>query len=271
MLTAVRGRGRLRSESAFTLVELLVALAAGVVVVMGAMSFLVVVMHQSQRTFTRIDATRQARTALANIENELHSACVAGQSPIAGVTSGGTTESDASDLVFLSYTGTATNPTPTWHHITFNSVAGTLTDTTYAVAGTGPDWTIGAQQTTTTLLNDVSAQSGTPVFQYYRYEAEYTDSSGNVYWTIPDGIDVVPISGATLSDPLNAGAALTATNAAQVVEVVVNLVVGSSFSNPLKNATGISDPVRDAISLRLTTPPDYVPAGATAQGYGPCA
>ena len=40
---------------------------------------MIVTLRQTQRTFTKVDATRQARTALATIENELHSACVNGR------------------------------------------------------------------------------------------------------------------------------------------------------------------------------------------------
>jgi prepilin-type N-terminal cleavage/methylation domain-containing protein len=273
MLTAVRTRlGTARpAEHGFTLVELLVSMAAGLVVLFGLVSIMIVTLHQTQRTFTTVDATRRARTALANIENELHSACIAGQAPIEGVTAGGVTESDASDLVFLSYFGDVANPTPIWHQLTFNSTAGTLIDTTYNVTGTAPDWTQGTLIARTTLLTNVSQLGTTPVFQYYAYTAEYTDSAGNVYWIIPDGTNAVPITGTVpASAPLSTSSGLSASDAGNTVEVVINMSVGASGGLSNTSLTAVNDPVTDSISLRLTTPPDYVQSGATQAGYGPC-
>jgi len=275
MLTALRSRlgTRARDENGITLVELVVSMAAGVVVLIGLSSIMVVTLHQTQRTFTTVDATRQARTALATIENELHSACVAGQAPIEGVTAGGVTESDANNLVFLSFFGTAANPTPIWHQLAFNSAAGTLIDSTYTVTGTSPDWTQGSLITNTTLLTNVARLSATtPVFQYYAYTPEYTDSAGNVYWIIPDGTNAVPITGTIpTATSLSTSSGLAAADAGNTVEVVINMSVGATSEDLNSSAlTSVNDPVTDSISLRLTTPPDYVPSGASVAGYGPC-
>jgi len=274
MLTALRSRldTLRRAEHGFTLVELLVSMAAGLVVLFGLVSIMIVTLHQTQRTFTTVDATRRARTALANIENDLHSACVAGQAPIQGVTTGGVTESDANNLVFLSYFGDVANPTPIWHQLTFNSTTGTLVDNTYTVTGTGPDWTQGTLIARTTLLTNVTRLGTTPLFQYYAYTAEYTDSSGNVYWIIPDGTNAVPITGTVpASAPLSTSSGLAASDAGNTVEVVINMSVGAG-SGGLNNSslTATNEPVTDSMSLRLTTPPDYVPSGSSQAGYGPC-
>lgn len=254
-------------EAGFTLVELLVAMAAGIAVLMGLISVLIFTLHQTQRTFTKVDATRRARTALAGIENQLHSACVAG--PAGAPIQGGST---ADSLVFLSFYGTAASPTPIWHQLTFNSTTSTLTDSSYNVAGTGPNWTQGTLVSTQTVLTNVTRQASIPVFQYFAYQPEYTDAAGDVFWTIPDGGNTVPVTGATLpAAPLPTASGLSAANADSVVEVLVNVLVGassSSLNNP--TLTAVSDPVTDAVSLRTTTPPNQVQAGTTAQGYGPC-
>jgi Tfp pilus assembly protein PilW len=266
MLSDLRHPRRLRSQGGFTLVELLVAMAAGIAVLFALSTLMIVTLHQSQRTFTRVDATRQARTALANIENELHSACVGAAAPIQG-------GSTADNLIFLSFTGTAANPTPVWHQLTFNSSAQTLTDSSYNVGGTAPAWTRGTPITTKTLLVNVARQPGsTPVFQYFAYTAEYTDSVGDVYWTIPDGSNTMPVTGAALPPAaLPATSGLSSANAANVVEVLINLQVGAT-TNSLTRATlaGSSIPVTDSVSLRLTTPPNEVDTGGSAQGYAPC-
>jgi prepilin-type N-terminal cleavage/methylation domain-containing protein len=269
-----RLHSRLDSEAGFTLVELLVAMTAGLVVMMGLVSIIVVTVHQTQRTFTSVDATRRARTALAGLENELHSGCVNGTPPIQ-------TGSDPNNLSFISYYGTSASPQPIWHRLTFS--AGTLTDSTYNVTGSSPDFTQGTliPGGTTTVLTNVAPQSGTPVFQYYTYTlvAGYTDSKLNIFYMIADGSTIQPgTTSLTPSSPLSATGGLSDASANTVVEVVVNLLVGASSANlngPTSHAG--DDPVTDTISLRLTTPPDFVPAGtfvapgAVPVGYGPCA
>lgn len=263
-----RAGARIRSQPGFTLVEMLVALACSTIVLIGLSTVLIFTLQQTQRTFTKVDASRQARMGLATIENELHSACVNGDPPIqAGST--------ATSLEFLSYYGSAANPTPVWHVIALNS--GTLTDTTYTAtyngSGTGADWTQGAAPIqTTTLLTNVAQNGSTPVFQYYAYAPDGGDSSGDTYWIIPDGTSLPPGgTGTPPNTPLSTTAGLSQSDALNTVEVVINLLVGAtanSLSNP--SLTGVDAPVTDSISLRLTTPPDVVMAGAAATGYGPC-
>jgi hypothetical protein len=266
---------RLRSEDGFTLAELSVSMAAAVVVLIGLMTIMVVTLHQSQRTFTKVDATRQARTALGTIENELHSACLNGPQSIP-IQAGST----GTSLTFLSYYGNNVNPTPTWHVLTFSGT--TLTDASYTAvpnpaydgSGTNAQYLPGAGPTTTTLLTNVYQQKQgaqtLPVFQYFAYAQAGTDSSGDTYMVIPDGTDeapgsTTPVTTSALTTPL------AQTDADNTVEVRINLLVGPTsekLNNPL--LTTLRDPVTDSISLRLTTPPDYVAKGATANGYGPC-
>ena len=250
---------------------------AGVVVIGALFMIMIVTLRQTQRTFTKVDASRRARTVLSNIENELHSACVDGGtdgSPaIEGVTNN-VVESDANNLVSLTFYGTSATPKPTWHQITFNAAAGTLTETVYQVNGTAPDWTLGSlTQNTTTLLTNVSQQTllgnTVPVFQYYAY-AQYADASGNQYMIIPDGTNLTT-SGSTPNSPLLTTAGLSSSDATNTVEVLITLNVGASAGRDLASGNNTLDaPVSDAISLRLTTPPNYLAAGITTDQYGPC-
>jgi Tfp pilus assembly protein PilW len=279
-MTVLMRRESLRSrpEEGFTLIELVVAMAAGLIVLFALTTIMIVSLHQTQRTFTKVDATRQARTAMATVENELHSACVNGgvngDQPIQ-------TGSDVNNLVFIGYVGTSANPTPVWHQLTFHpgtGTAGTLTDTTYAVTGSAPNWARAATPapTTTTLLTNVAQVGTTPVFQYYAYQSVYTDpTTQNVFWIIPDGSNPNPGSPAATppNTPLSAaaGTGLSTGAADTTVEVVVSLLVGATAEN-LNNPSlhSLDDAVTDTVSLRFTTPPDYSPPGASATGYGPC-
>lgn len=265
---AHRVRGRAARDGGFTLVELVVAMAVGIVVLFALSAVMIVALHQSQRTFTRIDATRQARTALAKIENELHSACLVG-SPLTERGADPPIEAGSdSDLVnFLNYEGAAASPTPVWHELSLTG--GNLVDTTYNVTGTSPTWAQGSKLTSTTLVSNTSTQPGVPAFRYYAYQ-RYTDSSGNPYWMVPDGTNAVPgTTGPAPNAPLTAP--LAASDADDVVEVVINLLVGASSQNLNDpSLSGAATPVTDSISLRITTPPDSG-SGAGASQYGPCA
>jgi len=53
---------RLRSERGFTLVELLVAMVAGIVVLMAGLTILDVTMDQTTRSFSMVDATNGRRS-----------------------------------------------------------------------------------------------------------------------------------------------------------------------------------------------------------------
>ena len=273
MLSAV---DTVRAQAGFTLVELLVAMAAGILVMVGATTILFATTNQTQRTFTRIDATRQARTAFGYIENELHSACVNGSPPIEGVAADGTVESDANDLDFLSYTGNAANPTPVWHQLSYSATLGTLTDTsynaTYTPSQTGNDWTRGSSIATNIVLSNLPQQpSGSPVFQYFAYESVGT-TGGNTYYAIPDGSNVSPLTGTTITAaPLDPAVALTAADANTTVEVIISLLVGPSSENIASSSlTSVDDSVTDSISLRLTTPPNYSSGSSSSGQYAPC-
>ncbi len=256
------------SERGFTLVELLVATAAGIVVLSGLVAIMTTTLHQQQVTFSKIDVTRRARVAFATIENELHSGCVDGSPPVQ-------VGSTPTKLMFLSYYGNLARPTPVWHEL--NVTSGTLTDTTYNVTvGTthpGPAWVKTGLGTTKTLLTNVTAQGSTDIFQYYAYQAQATPVvNGNVFWIIPDGTNLPPGgTGTPPNNPLSASSGLIQTDADSTVEVLISLKANPAVTNASNSglqSTGA--PVTDAISLRLTTPPDYAPQGSGNAGFGPC-
>ncbi len=278
-MTALLGKisARLRRQEGFTLVELLAAMAAGLVVVGGLVTVLSVTLQQTTNTFTRVDATEHARIALSNIEDELHSAClVDGVTPIEGGAQG-SQDSDANDLVFVSQYGTAANPTPVEHKITYSPSKGTLTDYTYSVSGAGSDptkWVFASTPTNASgklLLNHVGqiqTPHVAPVFQYFAYEP-YTDQNGDQAMMIMDGSATVPgTSSLPNPDPLATASGLSQTDAASTAEVIINLLVGAEGGNfENTNLTSASDPVTDSIVLRFTPPAD---ATGSTSNFGPC-
>jgi prepilin-type N-terminal cleavage/methylation domain-containing protein len=276
MVRRTRPRTSLRCERGFTLVELLVAMALGIVVVSAVITTLNVTMAEATRTFTMIDATQRARPTLAKLQSELASACLT--SGITPIEAGST----ANSLIFLSAFGNAAQPTPIEHDITFSSSSGNLTDAVYAVTGgSAPDWTFSSTPyATTTLLTAVSQSGTTPVFQYFAYQQApngsggyYTDGAGNPYMMLLDGTSSVPgtspaviPAASPLSDALPSG--LSAVNAQAAAEVMITMRIGAS-GGPDENTTisGASLNVTDSIVLRLTPPPNNAESGAT---FGPC-
>lgn len=273
---------RLRQQDGFTLVELLAAMAAGMVVLAGLVTVISVALQQTTYTFTRVDATERARTVLTHIEDELHSACIVNDvTPIQGGAQS-SQDSDANNLVFVSQFGTSATPTPVEHKITYDPVKRTLTEYTYTVSNGTSDpskWvfsstpTIAAGKlllTNTSLIPIPNTSNFKPAFQYFAYEP-YTDVNGNQAMMILDGSATVPGTTALPNpDPLPVTpTGLSPANAASTAEVMINLLVGAQGGNfENTNLSGASDPVTDSIVLRFTPPAN---AAGSSTNFGPCA
>ncbi len=263
MLSAQLHHGlALESEQGFSLIELLVAILAGIVVLIALFNLQIVTLHQTTRVFTKVDATQHARVAIEDLENELHSACITDNvTPIQAGSTGST-------LLFVSQEGNGTTLTPVEHQIAFNSSTQTLTDTTYAETGQTtnssgvPVYTFsGTPSTTRTLLTNVQQSGSTPVFQYYAYQVPtnssgtpYTDASGNDYEMLLDGTSEVPgTSIIPTPQPLSVIPSLSSANAAVAAEVVTTVTVGASgTTGENSNDSDSSDTVSDGVVLRLT-------------------
>jgi type II secretory pathway pseudopilin PulG len=271
---------RLRQADGFTLVELLAAMAAGMVVLAGLVTVISVTLRQTSYTFTRVDATERARGAINHIEDELHSAClVNGVTPIESGGQGSQV-SNANSLVFVSQYGTSASPTPVEHKITYDPVKHTLTEYTYTVSGGGDptQWVFASSPTASAgrlLLTNTSqipipnTSNLVPVFQYFAYEP-YTDANGDQAEMLMDGSATVPgTTNLPNPDPLSTSSGLSQTDAASTAEVIVNLVVGAGgHGMENTNLSGASAPVTDSIVLRFTPPPN---ASGSSTDFRPCA
>ncbi len=216
----MRARVDLADQRGTTLIEMLVALASGLVVVSALTALIITTMHGSARVSARVDATQRARIALTRVMEQLHSSCVAPEvAPIQKKSTG-------NSLEFIHQTGSAVSPVPI---ISVISLSGsTLSQQDYSVTGTAPNWApstaIGGPRTLLTNVSPTAPSSS--IFNYYRY-------SGGTISTTP------------LATPLEAEAALT-------VEVHAALTA-APLSTPVKD-TGSSASVQDSTTLRLTPP-----------------
>jgi hypothetical protein len=218
----------LRDERGMTLVELLVATTAGVVVMTGVVLTMIVTMRETNRVSSHVEANQNARIAMTKIINQLHSACVAPQITPVQEDSTGTT------LSFLHQSGSAVAPTPVLSRISLTGT--TLSQSDYQVTGgAAPIWTFATiPSSTVQLMTGVSAISATvPIFTYFAY------SNGQV-------------SATPLTTPLGANA----TNA-----VKVNVAFQAAPSRIVVGDANAETEIQNSALLRLT-PPGYSSASA---------
>jgi Tfp pilus assembly protein PilW len=181
-------RDAARSELGFTLVELLVAMAMGVIVIGATMAILTVSLHQSSLLTDRVQADQTSRTTMTKIVDALHSSCLApGFTPVQK-------ESTASKLIFVNaYSSLAAIPTATEnagegayrHELEFvpgTNSNGKFVDKAYPSTSVSswPEIAFSNTASKTTALGEhlTQAESGA-VFQYYRYAEKSSAASEN--------------------------------------------------------------------------------------------
>lgn len=217
MMTRLR-----RDERGFTLVEMLVATAMGMVVILIISFLAVLTLRESSRVEGRVNATQDGRIVMYEIMDDLHSACIAPQ--IAPIQAGST----GSSLNFIHQRGIAVAPTPVLSKVTLTG--NSLTEANFAnTGGAAPNWTFATTASTTkTLDNGVSAQSvSVPIFRYYAYSG-----------------------GAVSATPLTVP--LSATDAARTVQVTVTMIVAPGTASVVDANGAVT--VQDTAFLRFTSP-----------------
>jgi type II secretory pathway pseudopilin PulG len=276
----------LADERGFTLVELLVIMATGLVVFSALFAVLDVTLRQTNRIVSQVDATQQARTAMAKIEQELQSSCVGGFA--APIQEG----SNGDSLIFISGSGSSATVVPVWNEITYtpNGTRGTLTHSQYATTGTASDPAPSTLLRTDTLLGRVSPDGSTPIFEYFAYETPssgstpYLDPSGNEYrmllldnqTELPSGatLDGSPAGGTVpansplaLTSPLDDQSVASDPNRAAAVFITLN-VYPDRGSDVDPDAFGAAGVVTDLAVMRLTPVANHA---GDSQNVSPCA
>jgi prepilin-type N-terminal cleavage/methylation domain-containing protein len=212
---------QLRGEHGFTLIESLVAMAAGLVVAAGMLAVLQVSLNQNQRITDQLQANRAGRTALTYVLDQLHSSCTGSgstaiQAPATTPTSplAGT---GAANLWFISAYSSSSSQNAAIQSVALHDInwastgtsntgetLGTLTDyswnstnTTNAVPPLTP-WTFNsvlspatasAKRVLATRVVQITEPS-TPIFSYSKYDTNSADAANGKYGTlqpIPSG------------------------------------------------------------------------------------
>ncbi len=207
-------------EDGYTLIELMTAMTAGLIVFAGLTLVIIATMHHSTRTQNRVHATQEARLVVQQIVTEMHSACVAAEVAPVQPNSG------ANAIAYVYQTGSGAALTPVLHEVILSGT--TLNMLTYpATSGSTPSWTFSntASATKTLMTNVAPVETGAPVFSYYAYGS----------------------SGVVSSTPLTTP--LSATDAAKTVQVNVALKVNAR--NPDTNGGAI---LQNQAFLRFSPP-----------------
>jgi Tfp pilus assembly protein PilW len=196
----------IRSERAFTLIELVVGMFAMIVILTAILGLVKVSTASQDRVSERVTANQRIRPVMTKLMDELHSACYAPN--VAPVQAG----SSGSQLILVSETGSAVSPTPDKHVITLSG--STLSEAIYPTSGgQAPIYTYSASPTSNrTLLTGVSAGAvgspsvAVPTFRYYAY-------SGSTLSTTPLA---VPLSAADATRTAHVAVAMAAAPADNV-------------------------------------------------------
>lgn len=238
----------IRGESGVTLVELLVAMTAGIVVIGALFSIMEASLTQTARITNETYANQLGRTAMAKIVTEMHTACISpGYTPVVA-------GSTADELIFRDAVGEeAVLQRAYEHRIVWNSAARTLTDYAYpSNGGSWPNFTFSKTATSTTqLATRVSElESGgepVPIFRYYKYAtaASGAETSKEAVSTLESTPLSTPLSseGAATAASVAVSFEAAASDAGRRLETPVPLTAQVTFAF---SAPNVETPIQDS-------------------------
>jgi Tfp pilus assembly protein PilW len=175
----------------FSLIELLVAMTAGIVVLIVLFSILDVSTTQTAHTENEVAANQLGRTAMTSMISELNSACI--YSGFAPVYAG----SNGSKLIFENaYSSQAVPSSATVHEILWSSSEHTLTDYSYASSGgTWPSFTFSGYEKklptskyllATNVTEATNSGKSVSIFRYKHYAGETKESGTSALSTLTE-------------------------------------------------------------------------------------
>jgi prepilin-type N-terminal cleavage/methylation domain-containing protein len=238
----------LRDERGYSLVELLVAMALGLIVSGIALSLLNFTTADVSRISDRVQANQAGRVTLEKIMLELHSACVA---PTVNTI---LSKSEGSKIRFISETSPVNEhgepvsslSTVRLHEIIYKAgsgkTQGTLTENSWASAGTNPNFSFNEKEAATkrTLLTGIketeisSTKEILPIFRYYRYYKEG---------------DTKPAYGQL--DPTSISSLKTETEAEEISKVTMSFTLAPEAKESTAFGNDRPIPLEDSAILRL--------------------
>jgi prepilin-type N-terminal cleavage/methylation domain-containing protein len=240
----------LLDERGFTLIEMLVAMVAGMVVMGALFGILEVSLHQTANLTDRVQANQNGRIAMTRIIDELHSTCISPEfRPILE-------KSNGNELWFINaYSNQANIPytAVSKHQIIWNKAEGKLIDKRYpATGGTWPEYefTSTASPSGGTILASNIAESNeeghSKVFEYFRYNT--TSSSASETLTPLNTIN-----------PEALAVPLSKTGAAAAASVLVRF---TAYPTDGDTQSGRGVALRNQVTLAMSAPSSETPIEA---------
>jgi Tfp pilus assembly protein PilV len=256
MLTRFRKAfASLRSdEGGFTLMELLVAMVAGVAVTGALFGVLEVSLHQTARLTDRVQATQLGRVAMTRVVDALHSTCISPEfRPVLA-------KSNETELWFVNaYSNQAVIPMSevSEHKIAWSKEAGKETGmlTDYSFPATGGSWPkytfagtespVGGTRIATNIA-PVEESGKKIIFQYYKYNTSSTSST------------LTPLSTIEMTTPLEIK------NSAPVAESVASVLIRfTAFPTNGNTALNRGVEMRNQVTLAMSAPSSETPVEAS--------
>lgn len=247
-----------RDQRGFTLMEALVAMAAGAIICVALVTMLLFVTNQQARLSSSVQANQLSRTAMTKIVDELHSACLGPEfTPVLE-------KSKSEELRFVNAYSEApviseSKSEAYEQRIQWNEATGKLIDYTYpSNGGSWPKFKFSETATPASgvvLANNVtlnkSGGKSIPMFQYYAYTTTSSSTTESALSTLETKALTVP---------------LNETTAGKTAAVLVNFktavgVKGKEEERPGGRAVELSDLVTLAFSA---------PKSASSTVDGPC-
>jgi type II secretory pathway pseudopilin PulG len=148
---------RLRSESGFSLIELLAALMIGMIVVLAAFDLLDSGLAVSGQVSARTDASQRGRGAIDDITRQVRSqVCVNGEAPVTSATA-----------TQVTFTFDLSNGTTVPKQGRLDYSGRRITQSTWDGSGAEPTLTFPGAARTRTVLTDVDPEPSKPIFSYW--------------------------------------------------------------------------------------------------------
>jgi len=168
---------RITSDRGFTLIELVVGMAIGMIVLLAAFNIIDRAFINNKQVTDREDALQRGRITLEQMTRQIRSMTCAGQ--YTPVTKGTDNEVD-----FYAYLGDPTaggSTLPRLHKLVYSPTAKTITETDYpitSVTTSPPTVSATASLGPRVLLTNVVPVGSTPIFSYYTYDPNATQGTG---------------------------------------------------------------------------------------------
>jgi prepilin-type N-terminal cleavage/methylation domain-containing protein len=196
---------RARDESGFTLIELMMGMAIGIVVLFASFMLVDASAPLAQKTQDRVDAAQRGRLAMEIIGAELRSqVCMPGAVPPIMPT-----VSNATDIWFYG-NNQDQDSLPQKHHIYIQGTA--LKEDTWQGTGSISNviFPVNATPSTRTLVDPVALVPGVALFRFYGFDANLPASVNQpiaVPVSVPDSRRVVQVNVSFVARPTRATAA----------------------------------------------------------------